>query len=93
MTDEFIDVEGLAKRFREARAAYDEANKARDNYALDLRIAERDGDEAAIAAVKAENSASLSGWYQLHTAQKQAAVDLCDALGITPSDMRSALYV
>jgi hypothetical protein len=58
---------------------------------LDEAIARRNQDEEAEATAKAARERATTAWYGYYVERMDAAVALCEALGVSPDMLKSAL--
>lgn len=80
-----------AVAFNEAVAAYAEHQAKARELDLDVAIAKRGGDQAAIEAAEAAKKAHGASWHTLYMAEKEAARVLCNTLGVDTQKLRWAL--
>lgn len=76
------------KRSQEAEAA---KREAMTDAKLDTRLAEREGDEGKVAEAIEAETRSRSDWYAQYLVMREAAKSIADALGVSASDLKSAL--
>jgi F420-0:gamma-glutamyl ligase len=81
------DILELARIAREAIEAERELWDRRDGLALDIRVAERDGNQAEVARLKAEEAERLTAWHKVYLDAKDRVGKLCNELGINASDI------
>lgn len=77
--------------FEQACAKLAECEKARRILSAKVTITEAEGSEEELAELKATDSASLTDWYALYTARKDAAKALAEALALDPKVLGEAL--
>jgi hypothetical protein len=81
------DILELVRIAREAIEAERELWDRRDDLSLDIRVAERDGNEAEVARLKAEEAERLTAWHTVYLNAKGRVEKLCNELGISASDI------
>ena len=77
--------------FEQASAKLAESESARRLLAAKRTVAEAEGSDEERAALKDADSQSLTNWYALYTARKNAAKALAEALEIDPKELGEAL--
>jgi hypothetical protein len=81
-----------AEEFNAAIAAWRVEQAKADDHRLDVRIAERDGDEEALKAAQAAQQKFTNGpWYAAYRRREAAAIDLCRAVGVDKTELKNAL--
>ena len=84
-------IQYAADAFRLALEAERQTNEVRKDLELDVRIAERAGDAAALASAQKAQAEQLQEWAALYRTRNKAAKELCLVLEIDENDLRSAL--
>lgn len=78
----------ISKAFNDLVAAEIKAHAALDDARLDVRLAMRQEDEAAVAVAKQAEAAALSKWFEIYDSAKRELVKLTDAIGVHPDHLK-----
>lgn len=77
----------VAAAIAEERGLYAE----RANLAMDLRIAERNGDDTAITVARQIKAAGDTSWYEAYKAAQTGLKDALETLGFDPAAIKTYL--
>lgn len=81
----------LANAYSKAEKAYQEVQEKILLHSAKLRIAKAARAHAEVERLEANPAYEPGEWSRLYTARKEAAHALCEAMGINPEHLRSAL--
>ena len=81
-----------AETFNAACRAYDAARAKRDDLEIDVKIADRRGDNQSVELAKKASLDYMTLWAEAYLLRQETAFALCGAIGVASADLKAALY-